>query len=365
MGQKDQQDIERTQILITGIPRDKFQSKWPESIKKTVFEEKFPELSPKMQYFTPLPFLNRIVIIMTDEESTLQVYNFLKSLIAKENGRLLTVDKGIKLFMMESLLPLRSASLDDVGRIVATPTTTQFLINNGISINVTSHDDSNEGGSISSGNDNNSNSSRSSISSINFDTESRKSDDKVVLVTGSESASMGSLGLSIDSTPNGRSRSNGSDKLKPILSLDTNPFRTGITRDSLTLGSPSLSPDRSSIEAPTLLKFSRESKPYLYKEPLPRSFAQNATSPLGRTLSGRSGLSDTTIVTQVTNLESSPVSSVMSSRLVHSATLPTFAAKASHLTIDTKTINQETSGSSVALKNTPKSPSIVIDQTFS
>ena len=361
MGQKDQQDIERTQILITGIPRDKFLSKWPESLRKTVFEEKFPDLAPKMQYFTPLPFLNRIVIIMTDEESTLQVYNFLKSLIEKENGRLLTVDKGIKLFMMESLLPLRSASLDDVGRIVATPTTTQFLINNGISINVTSHDDLNEGGSISSDNNNN---TSTSTNNSDFDTESQKSDDKVVLVTGSESASMGSLGLSIDSTPTSRSRSNRSDKLKPILSLDTNPFRTGITRDSLTLGSPSLSPDRSSIESPTLLKFSRESKPYLYKEPLPRSFTQNATSPLGRTLSGRSGLSDT-IVTQVTNLDSSPVSSVMNTRLVHSATLPTFAAKASHLTIDTKTINQETSSTSVALKNTPKSPSIVIDQTFS
>ena len=62
-----------------------------------------------------------------------------------------------------------------------------------------SHDDSNEGGSISSGNDNNSNRwSEVVFSSINFDTESRKSDDRVVLVTGSESASMGSLGLSID-----------------------------------------------------------------------------------------------------------------------------------------------------------------------
>ena len=44
-------------------------------------------------------------------------------------------------------------------------------------------------------------------------------------MTGSESASMGSLGLNIDSTPTSRSRSNRSDKLKPILSLDTNPFR--------------------------------------------------------------------------------------------------------------------------------------------
>ena len=157
------------------------------------------------------------------------------------------------------------------------------------------------------------------------------------------------------STPNGRSRSNGSDKLKPILSLDTNPFRTGITRDSLTLGSPSLSPDRSSIESANVAEVLEESKPYLYKEPLPRSFTQNATSPLGRTLSGRSGLSDTTIVTQVANLESSPVSSVMSSRLVHSLRrCQLLPLRRTHLTIDTKTINQETSGSSIALKEYPE-----------
>ena len=58
----------RTQILITDIPSGKFTSKWPTQLEKTLFKEQFPNLQSHLQYYTPLPFLNRIIIIFDNED---------------------------------------------------------------------------------------------------------------------------------------------------------------------------------------------------------------------------------------------------------------------------------------------------------
>ncbi|CCF59216.1 hypothetical protein KAFR_0G01820 [Kazachstania africana CBS 2517] len=167
----------KIQILITDLSKDSFASKLPSAIEKKIFAEKFPELSEKLTYFTPLPFLNRIIIILKDEESASKIFKFLEDFIP-------TVDPNIKLYLTESLL-------------------------------------------------------------VNSRPRA-KSDDPF---------SRGNQAV---------------PSSKPFLSLNTNPFNTGIASESLAVGSPSLSPDRSSLESPTLLKFSDNSKPYYYKEPLPK-----------------------------------------------------------------------------------------------
>ncbi|EDO16338.1 hypothetical protein Kpol_1059p28 [Vanderwaltozyma polyspora DSM 70294] len=168
----------KTQILITDVPKERFSSSWPQNLEKILFEEKFPHLKPKVQYYTPLAFLNRIVIILDDEKTTLDIYNYLKE---HENIK----NSPMKLFITENLLKPRSKS-------------------------------------SSNAND----------------------------------------GVGLDSDK----------ELQPILSLDTNPLHTGIESSSLSLGSSALSPD-SGLDSPTLLKISDEtdSKPYMYREPLPCS----------------------------------------------------------------------------------------------
>lgn len=180
----------RTQIIITGINKDLFTAKWPESLQTKIFDTKFPEYKNKVSYFTPLPFLNRLVIILDDETSAKQIYDYLQTIITTTD----TKYTGMKLFLTESLLLPRSRSFDD----------------------------------------------SDSVSPV------RKS---------SITESLLDLG-------------------KPILSLDTNPLTTGVNASSLSIGSPSLSPEVSNVDSPTLLKFSNESKPYYYKEPLPQSSSQ-------------------------------------------------------------------------------------------
>lgn len=172
----------KTQILITDIPKNSFDSKWPTELEKQLFEVKFPNLKSKLQYYTPLAFLNRIVIIFDDEATAIEVYEYLKTFL-KETG------KDVKLYLAESLLAKsRSKSVDDA--------------ESGSPLNLSS--------------------------SENVENE------------------------------------------KPILSIDTNPSNTGVNSSSLSLGSPSLSPDRNGLESPTLLKFENQSKLHYYKEPLPR-----------------------------------------------------------------------------------------------
>lgn len=200
-----QQDQTKTQILITDIPKDKFTQKWPKTIETLLFETKFPELRSKLQYFTPLPFLQRIVIIFDDSTSASKTYDFLK------DGK--CVNKPMKLFLTESLLigsNPRACSFDDSMNDNFTPydkTTNPFSHINSIK----------------------------SSANKNIDKESQEN-----------------------------------LKEKPILSLETNPLKIGVATGSLSLGSPSLSPNNSLLESPTLVKFSKDDKLHYYREPLPR-----------------------------------------------------------------------------------------------
>ena len=195
----------KIQILITDIPKEKFTQDWPKTIETLLFETKFPELKTKLQYFTPLPFLQRIVIILNDSKSALKLYEFLK-----DGGY---VNKPMKLFLTKSLLigsspkphSFGDSSKDNSG--CYDKTTTPFLY-------------------------------------INKD--------------------------KTNPNKNTNEESRGNVKSKPILSLETNPLKTGITLGSLSLGSPSLSPDNSSLESPTLIKFGKKEKLHYYREPLPR-----------------------------------------------------------------------------------------------
>lgn len=165
----------RTQILITDIPKKQLESKWPVELERQLFEQKFPELKRKLQYYTPLAFLNRIVLIFEDEVAAVKVYDYLKESLLG-NGH------SFRIYLTESLLARpRAKSVDQV----------------------------------------------------------RESSEQI------------------------------GGKDKPVLSIDTDTSKTGVNSSSLSLGSPSLSPDRNNLDSPTLLKFDNESKLHYYQEPLP------------------------------------------------------------------------------------------------
>jgi len=240
----------KTQILITGIPKIRFTKKWPESLQSQLFEKYFPDYKAKLSYFTPLPFMSRIIIILDDESSAKDIFDYLSPIITNEGD-------DMKIFLTESLLLPRSRSFDDTDNIHQTR---------------------------------------------------RKSSIAESLL----------------------------DSGKPILSLDTDPTITGVNATSLSIGSPSLSPETANVDCPTLLKFSNDSKPYYYKEPLPQFSSQtNLTSNSDNSLSPSSSAVQTTS----DNLGDK---------------------KSTFLRIDTSSTsvtNQKNDGLS-----TPKSPSITINQ---
>lgn len=253
----------KTQILITDIPKDKFTGKWPEQIEKKLFSATFPQYKAKLEYFTPLAFLNRIVIILNDEQSANDIYNFLIPIISQE--------EGIKVFLTESLLLPRSRSFDD--------TENQLSVLN-----------------KAPNNNNVGQTRRGSISEMFLDSG------------------------------------------KPILSLDTNPLRTGVDVSSLSVGSPSLSPDKCNLNTPTLLKFDAESKPYYYSEPLPKSFSQS----------------------NLTVLSNSSSISPISSTIQDPETV--FAFKPKGLKIDTSSNNDTVESEGSTQGDVPSSPLITINQ---
>ncbi|CAI2027834.1 hypothetical protein SEUBUCD646_0H02560 [Saccharomyces eubayanus] len=257
----------RTQILITDIPREKFDSKWPTQLEKTLFTEQFPKLQSNLQYYTPLPFLNRIVIIFDNEDDTLKVFEFLQGLLAKESGG------TIKLFVTESLLN-------------------------------------------------------------NQRPRSRSSDDAAVFLGDSSPVLEG-------------------HHSKPLLSINTDPGVTGVDTSSLSKGGSSLSPDKSSLESPTFLRLSTDSKPFSYQEPLPKlSRSSSSTSNLSL-----NGSSQTSLPSQLENKDK-PTSD----------TKYLFASKPLGLTIDTSgtsnTTSQSENGAGGSASNPPKSPSITVNEFF-
>ncbi|SCV13859.1 related to Regulator of calcineurin 2 [Nakaseomyces glabratus] len=68
----------KTQVLITDVPKNKFDSKWPDTLEKKLFKEKYPQYRKHLQYFTPLPFLDRVIIILDDEAATMEIYEYLQ-----------------------------------------------------------------------------------------------------------------------------------------------------------------------------------------------------------------------------------------------------------------------------------------------
>ncbi|KAJ9569333.1 RCN2 [Nakaseomyces glabratus] len=95
----------KTQVLITDVPKNKFDSKWPDTLEKKLFKEKYPQYRKHLQYFTPLPFLDRVIIILDDEAATMEIYEYLQ----KEEPSVVN-DKSIKLYLTESLLSNRFRS---------------------------------------------------------------------------------------------------------------------------------------------------------------------------------------------------------------------------------------------------------------
>lgn len=97
----------RVQILLTNVDKKLFKQEWPRDLESELFNDKFPELKSQLKYFSPLPFLNRIVIIFCDETSASKVYDYL---LGKHPD-------GVKVYLSESLLPQRSNSETDAERI--------------------------------------------------------------------------------------------------------------------------------------------------------------------------------------------------------------------------------------------------------
>lgn len=261
----------KTQILITDIPKEKFTQKWPKTIETLLFETEFPLLKPKLQYFTPLPFLQRIIIILDDPQSATEIFEFLR------DGDY--VQKPLKLFLTESLLvgSSRSRSFDSSSNNSVTfdRTTNPFLeLNKHIS---------------------------------NYSPESGSQDNAT----------------------------------KPILSLETNPLRTGISSGSLAAGSPSLSPDNGMLESPTLLKFDKDDKPHYYREPLPRV---NSNSSLN---SGSENYKHDN-----SNKDGTPFNTVTRDEAKISQSDEEF------------NLNIERKSTSTSIATPPKSPSITINSVF-
>lgn len=259
----------KTQILITDIPKDKFTQKWPSTIEKLLFETKFPELRSKLQYFTPLPFLQRIIIILDDSQSAHKLYDFLK------DGNY--INKPLKIFLTESLLVgsnPRARSFDD-----STKTTNSF--------------------------------------------------DKIT-----------NPFLDLARPSRVDNNNNNNDTARPILSLETDPLKTGVTSNSLCAGSPSLSPDNGMLESPTLLKFDKDDKPHYYKEPLPKT---NSNSSLNL------------IITPVASGEKDKSKTPFN-------TIPRDQVK---ITSSDEDLNyDERNGSTPSISTPPKSPSITINPVF-
>ncbi|AAS51331.1 ACR105Wp [Eremothecium gossypii ATCC 10895] len=72
----------RTQILITDVPKARFDEQWPQLLRREMAIS-FPDVEP--EYFTPLSFLNRVVIIFRGEEDTARVYEWLRERCAREH----------------------------------------------------------------------------------------------------------------------------------------------------------------------------------------------------------------------------------------------------------------------------------------
>ncbi|CAI5215589.1 ANM_HP_G0000230.mRNA.1.CDS.1 [Saccharomyces cerevisiae] len=140
---------------------------------------------------------------------------------------------------------------------------------------------------------------------------------------------------------------------KPLLSINTDPGVTGVDSSSLNKGGSSLSPDKSSLESPTMLKLSTDSKPFSYQEPLPKlSRSSSSTSNLSLNRS-----SQTSLPSQLENKDKSA-----------SGTKCLFASKPLGLTIDTSTRSNAASCTendvNATASNPPKSPSITVNEFF-
>ncbi|QEU60605.1 Rcn2 [Kluyveromyces lactis] len=97
----------KTQILVTDLDSDKFNEGWPRSLEETLFQKQFPHITP--EYYSPLPFLHRIVIILSSEDEAVRVFQFVQNYVREALG--LT---DCKVYLTESLISKpRSKSVDD------------------------------------------------------------------------------------------------------------------------------------------------------------------------------------------------------------------------------------------------------------
>ncbi|CDO93597.1 unnamed protein product [Kluyveromyces dobzhanskii CBS 2104] len=99
--------VSKTQILVTDLENEIFSEGWPRLLEETLFQKQFPDIVP--EYYSPLPSLHRIVIIVRSEEEAVRVYRFLQTFVG-ENSKLATC----KVYLTESLISKpRSRSFDD------------------------------------------------------------------------------------------------------------------------------------------------------------------------------------------------------------------------------------------------------------
>ena len=99
--------LAKTQVLVTDLDTERFTLGWPRELEQKLFKEQFPEVSP--EYYTPLPFLHRIIIILRSDIDANKVYEFLQRQV-KEDASMMKC----KVFLTESLISKpRSRSFDD------------------------------------------------------------------------------------------------------------------------------------------------------------------------------------------------------------------------------------------------------------
>lgn len=322
--ERNSSDFAKTQILITDIPKDKFSEKWPTTLENEIFRDHFPNLRLKLQYFTPLQFLNRIVIIMLDQDSTEQIYQFLKDKV---------ISKPMKIFMTESLLgnqQPRANSCDDAikSNIEFNDSTNPFRV---------------------AGNDS-PETVAETFANTNLDT------------TTSPLAS--------------RSNSNSSIKVsrnKPILSLDTNPLKTGISSSSLSFGSASLSPDRASIDSPTLLRVSKNDKLHYYQEPLPKNNEPTSDNNDNNAVRNGSNSCSNSLTSDPIPENRKKIGNMTPFESNESRTPTSIITRDSEkinddeedkLSVDTNINNNDNNSSNMLASTAPKSPSITINRYF-
>ncbi|KAL6944976.1 hypothetical protein ACO0QE_002418 [Hanseniaspora vineae] len=106
----------KTQILITDIPKCKFEQNWPHFLQAELFNKKDASFTygnngnDDVTVFTPLKSLHRIFIMCGSEESALRLYHYLQDLLnINKTAQSSDCSSSMRVYLTNSLLKSSSS----------------------------------------------------------------------------------------------------------------------------------------------------------------------------------------------------------------------------------------------------------------